>query len=150
MGRDTPEDSAVRARRVVCQRPGCEQLHANQRFCSRRCTTLVTRAQQSAAKRSEIARAGRLRLGREDTLRMIARVKYFGRTEDERIVLAWRYGKSAAKSARYRMRESARTAPARIQATDKGKAMGSASRDLAVDRSSVGSQGSVQGEDRQG
>jgi hypothetical protein len=45
---------------------------------------------------------------RGEVYRMIQRVKVLGATEDERIVLAWRYGKGAAKSARYRSSTSPR------------------------------------------
>lgn len=107
MERDTPEDSALRAgsgRR--CQRPGCKRLHANALYCSRRCTAIVTRARQTPERRAEIAGIGRMKQFRGEVYRMIQRVKYYGKTEDERIVLAWRYGKGCAKSARYRGRHS--------------------------------------------
>jgi hypothetical protein len=43
---------------------------------------------------------------RGEVYRMIQRVKYYGKTVDEQIVLAWRYGKGAAKSERYRGRKA--------------------------------------------
>lgn len=89
-----------------CERPGCGQLHQNAVYCSKRCTALVTRSRQSPERRSEIAYKGRMRQFRGEVFRMIQRVKYFGKTEDERIVLAWRYGKGCAKSARYRQRQT--------------------------------------------
>lgn len=36
---------------------------------------------------------------------MIQRVKYLGQTEDERLVLAWRYGLGAGKTRRYRQKK---------------------------------------------
>jgi hypothetical protein len=36
--------------------------------------------------------------------RMLLRVKVLADTEDARLILAWRYGKAAAKSERYRQR----------------------------------------------
>lgn len=69
---------------------------------------LLTRSLQSVEKRREIARAGRMKQFRGEVFRMIQRVKYYGRTEDERIVLAWRAGKRAAKSQRYRLKQDDR------------------------------------------
>lgn len=43
---------------------------------------------------------------RGEVFRMIQRCKVMGRTEDERLVLAWRYGLVAAKSRRYRARKA--------------------------------------------
>lgn len=41
-----------------------------------------------------------------DINRMVQRVKVLADSEDERLVLAWRYGKAAAKSDRYRQRKA--------------------------------------------
>jgi hypothetical protein len=48
-----------------------------------------------------------MRQFRGEVVRMIARCKYYGQTEDERLVLAWRYGLGAAKTRRYRAKASA-------------------------------------------
>jgi hypothetical protein len=106
MAGDPPEVPGVRARVRACSRVGCGRLHTNAQYCSRRCTAIVTRARQTPERRSEIAGIGRMKQFRGEVYRMIQRVKYYGKTVDEQIVLAWRYGKGAAKSERYRGRKA--------------------------------------------
>lgn len=89
-----------------CGNPECRRLHTNDKYCSKRCTAIVTRQGQSVEKRREIAGAGRMKQIRGEVFRMVQRVKYYGRTEDERIVLAWRYGRQAMFQSRYRQRKA--------------------------------------------
>jgi hypothetical protein len=103
MGRDHPDDSPLRAGRP-CGNPACGRLHGNAVYCSKRCTAITTRARQTPEQRRAIAKAGRMRQFRGEVYRMIQRVKVLGQTEDERIVLAWRYGKGCAKARRYRQK----------------------------------------------
>jgi hypothetical protein len=111
MGRDPSEDPALRARPWIgCQRSGCTRLHQNAKYCSKRCTAITTRARQTPERRSEIAYRGRMRQFRGEVYRMIQRVKVLGQTEDERIVLAWRHGKDAARTARWRAKQKASAA----------------------------------------
>lgn len=117
MGRDSAVSPAVRmgARARHCQRPGCGRIHFNAQYCSRRCTAIVTRSRQSPERRSEIAKRGRMKQFRGEVFRMLQRVKVLGNTVDEQIVLAWRYGKGAAKSQRYRVKQAVSGAADRIR-----------------------------------
>lgn len=97
-----------------CARPGCRQLAAKAGgYCSRSCTTRVTRARQTPERRTEIARAGRHGQRQDGLERLLARVKLATEDPDRRIVLAWQLGKAADKSARYRMRQFVRWQQAR-------------------------------------
>jgi hypothetical protein len=51
-----------------------------------------------------------MRQFRGEVVRMIARCKYYGRTEEERLVLAWRYGKGCTRTRRYRARQAVKGA----------------------------------------
>jgi hypothetical protein len=79
---------------------------ARQRFCSVSCASTGRCAQFWAGKSPEERREHAIALSRQRYAqqidRMLHRVKVLADTEDERIILAWRDGKQAAKSARYR------------------------------------------------
>jgi hypothetical protein len=59
---------------------------------------------QTPAERSARMRRARALQQQQELNRMLQRVKILADTEDERIVLAWRVGKMAGKSARWRQR----------------------------------------------
>jgi len=70
---------------------------------------IVMRAEQTPERRRQIAMIGRAAQRPQWLDRLLARVRVFGDTEEQRIVLAYRYGRMAAKTARYRtkrMKES--------------------------------------------
>lgn len=91
-----------------CARPGCARLAlADCTYCSRSCAMRVARAQQTPAKRREIALLGRDAQRREERERLLARVRWFAQTEEQRILLAYSLGKRVAKMARYRHRQTA-------------------------------------------
>jgi hypothetical protein len=93
-------------RRFPCARPGCPELAVRDGgFCSKRCTAIVTRAKQTPERRREIASAAAKSQGCDLMARLIARVKCFADTEDQRIVLAWRMGRASSSKRRYRQRQ---------------------------------------------
>ncbi len=86
---------------AVCQTP-----HRNAVYCSYACRNRGEWRRNTAA---GLAHSRKMR-GRQFALqmaRMIARVKVLGRTEDERLQLAWRYGLGASKHRRYRAKQRA-------------------------------------------
>lgn len=86
-----------------CHRPGCCGIATCAHgYCSNRCRAIVGRQKQTPERRLEIARMARAAQMTDGFERLLARVKTFARTEDQRILLAWRIGKQAAKSDRYR------------------------------------------------
>src|SRR5690348_16237273 len=99
-------DSTLRTGRP-CANPTCQRLHRNAKYCSKRCTARGVRSAQTCRERLALARRASAAYQAAMIARMIQRVKVLGRTEDERIVLAWRYGKSAAKSQRHRRKVAA-------------------------------------------
>jgi hypothetical protein len=62
-------------------------------------------ALQTAEARSAQMRRARWLQQRQDIHRMLQRVKVLADGEDARLVLAWRYGKRALKSARWRLKQ---------------------------------------------
>lgn len=98
----------TRRRRFPCHRPGCRRRAVKLGgFCSRSCTRSWQLALQTPEQRRARARHMRALQGRQEINRMVQRVKALADTEDERLVLAWRYGKQALKSARYRQKVAA-------------------------------------------
>lgn len=98
--------SAVRRGRL-CANPACGRLHRNEKYCSYSCRNAAEWAALTAEQRSAKAkRIAALRLAQQIN-RMILRVKVLADSEDERLVLAWRYGLRSSKSRRYRAKASA-------------------------------------------
>jgi hypothetical protein len=96
-------------RAFPCRRAGCCGAAASDgAYCSRRCTTIETRRLQGRERRSEIGRSARRAQRDDERERLLARVKLFARTEDERILLAYSLGKNADKTNRYRARRMRR------------------------------------------
>jgi hypothetical protein len=100
-----------------CGRDGCTTLivstprgpawFAKAIYCSRACRNAGEwrrNAQRSLAHAAKMQKA----YFATAIARMVQRVKYLGRTEDERIVLAWRHGLAASKQRRYRQKLEAR------------------------------------------
>lgn len=93
----------ARQRLFPCRRPGCRKLaYLVNTFCSTSCNRSFHLAQQTPEQRRVMCNRIRSLQWAQDINRMLLRVKALADTEDARLVLAWRYGKSAAKSARYR------------------------------------------------
>lgn len=102
----------MRARRYLCAYPGCRGMARRAgAFCSRSCgRRWVLLFKTSAAdRRAQMRHAIRMKFQR-DIARMLQRVKVLADTEDERLVLAWRYGKGAAKAQRYREKQKGQAA----------------------------------------
>lgn len=100
MGRDLSQDPAVRTGRP-CAHPKCGRLHRNATYCSIRCRNAAWWGEGQAV-RDAIGKRMRRAQQQQAIDRMITRCKVFADTEDERLVLAWRYGLSAARHRRYR------------------------------------------------
>lgn len=99
----------TKIRRYPCHRPGCRQRAVKLGgYCSKSCNrrwhlmALTTPEARSA----QMRRARALQM-QQQINRMLQRVKALADTEDARIILAWRYGKASAKTARYRERQAA-------------------------------------------
>lgn len=96
------------ARRYPCHRPGCRKKAVKLGgYCSRSCNRSWHLAMQSPEQRKAAASRMRAMQWAQEINRMLLRVKVLADREDERLVLAWRYGKMAAKSARYRRKVAA-------------------------------------------
>lgn len=94
------------ARTHPCGRPGCQKAaRVRCTYCSRSCATTMARAKQTPERRQALARQARATQRAEDRARLVARVKCFANTEEGRIWMAYQFGKSAAKVARYRERQ---------------------------------------------
>jgi hypothetical protein len=65
---------------------------------------------QTPAERSERMRRARALQQRQEINRMVQRVKAMADGEEARLVMAWRYGKVAGKSARYRRKRQEQAA----------------------------------------
>lgn len=92
-----------------CGRTGCRGLALpNCVYCSRSCAMTVLRANQTPEHRRRIALHARERQGANELRLMVERVKTLADTEDQRLALAWRLGKMAAKSERFRFRLKSR------------------------------------------
>lgn len=95
----------TRPKRFTCRRGGCTgRAGLDGGFCSRRCTMIDLRAMQGTAERHRIAMLGRQSQRKDEIERLLARVKLHANTERGRILLAFRLGKQADKSERYRGR----------------------------------------------
>ena len=93
----------------ACARQGCQTLHRNKTYCCRACRN-TGEWRKNVQKSLVHARKMKAAQFQQLIARMIQRVKYLGQTEDERIVLAWRYGLGASKQRRYRAKVAARRA----------------------------------------
>lgn len=76
-------------------------------YCSRSCNRAWHLAVLPADERRAMLRRIRALQWQQDTNRMLQRVKALADTEDARLILAWRYGKRAANTARYRRKGKA-------------------------------------------
>jgi hypothetical protein len=96
----------TKIRLYPCHRPGCRKRAVKLGgYCSRSCNRAWHLAMQTPAERSARMRRARALQQRQDINRMVQRVKALADGEEARLVMAWRYGKIAAKSARYRLRK---------------------------------------------
>lgn len=104
--RDPHEATAVRAGGRWKPCIICGRLHTNLACCSYQC-----RNKAGGARMAQTININRRKLFESQIRRMIARCKVLGQTEDERLILAWRYGLGASKARRFRQkaREAART-----------------------------------------
>lgn len=94
-----------------CRRAGCEGLALNRgSYCSRRCSMIVIRQNQTPERRREISIAARAKREADYHERMVARVMVLADTLEQRIILAYRFGRMADKTKRYRERLKARRA----------------------------------------
>ena len=104
------ENMVMRERRCTLLGCGRVLVNGNQKFCSQSHAMRHQRAQQTPEERSALGRRAQQAQGQDILQRLLARVKCFADTEDARIVLAWRLGKMAAKSRRYKLRRHRRQA----------------------------------------
>ena len=79
-------------------------------YCGRSCAMKALRATQTPERRREMARHAGLSYQPEWQARLLARVKCFAAGRDQQILLAYRYGRMAAKTWRYRARQQERQA----------------------------------------
>ena len=95
-------------RRYPCHRPGCDRLAVKLGgYCSRSCNrTWHLMALQTPAQRSAQMRKARRLQQQQGINRMLVRVRVLADSEDDRLVLAWRYGLRASKARRYRLRQA--------------------------------------------
>jgi hypothetical protein len=114
MGRDQSQESALqgksRPRRRgsrPCGNPECQQLHRNAKYCSYSCENAAAWKRLSAEQRRAKGSQLRQRQFVIDMQRMIARCKAYGGTEDERLIIAWRYGLGASRQRRRRQVKAA-------------------------------------------
>lgn len=91
-------------RRVYpCHRPGCEKLAVKLGgYCSHSCNRSWHLTLQGPEQRRACMTRIRALQWAQEMNRMIGRVRVLADTEEARLVLAWRYGKSARKAQRYR------------------------------------------------
>ena len=89
-----------------CANPACGQLHTNSVYCSYACRNT---GEWRKHVQTSLARARQMRRVQftQQIHRMIARCKVLGQTEDERLILAWRYGLGASKQRRFRAKADA-------------------------------------------
>ena len=85
-------------------------LRGGKLYCSKSCAMKATRAKQTPERRREMGRAAALSRQPEWQARLLARVKCFAAGRDQQILLAYRYGRMAAKTGRYRARHQERQA----------------------------------------
>jgi hypothetical protein len=98
----------MKPRRYPCHRPGCRVLAVRLGgYCSKSCNRTWHLAMQPVEQRRETLRRIRALQWQQSINRMLQRVKVLADTEDARLVLAWRYGKAAAKTRRYRQQRMA-------------------------------------------
>lgn len=90
----------------------CGAPHTNVAFCSRSCACRYTRSQQTPAQRKAMSIEARRKQSADVAERLLARVKCLADTERGRILAAFRLGKAAAKSQRYRDRQQTGTVTA--------------------------------------
>lgn len=96
----------TKVRRFPCHRPGCRRRAKRLGgYCSRSCNRRWHLAMIPAAQRQATCQRIRAMQWTQAMNRMLLRIKVMADTEDARLVLAWRYGKNAARSARYRERQ---------------------------------------------
>src|SRR5262249_47010696 len=99
----------MKRRRFPCHRPGCrKRTRKLGSYCSRSCNRIwhLMALQTPEQRQAQMKRARDLQ-HQQEINRMLLRVKALADTEDERLMLAWRYGKAALKSARYRQKVAA-------------------------------------------
>jgi len=103
--RDHKADYA-RKRKYPCKRVPCEGRAVNAGgFCSRSCNRSWHLAQMTPEARRVAAMKAVVGRGSLQIARLLQRVKVLADGEDARILLAWRIGKIARKSARFREKQ---------------------------------------------
>lgn len=96
----------------ICQRPGCSRFtkHSGNLYCSRSCVMKHTRSKQTPEERSALGRKARMVQEGDRLHRLIARC-LLQPTIELQILAGYRYGLSASKQRRFRVRRA--TAPRR-------------------------------------
>ena len=89
-----------------CGNPTCTQLHTNRVYCSYACRNTGEWRKHVTDGLIHV-RAMKQRQFALLMQRMVQRVRYLGRTEEERLILAWRAGLGASKGRRYRAKRAA-------------------------------------------
>lgn len=89
-----------------CRRHGCASLAARaDSYCSKRCTMMAIRARQTPEERSRLGRQARAAQRQDNRERLMARVCCCATTLEDRLWLAYQYGRQAKNCARYRVRK---------------------------------------------
>ena len=103
----------------ICKHEDCTNRlpKGNREYCGRSCAFSATRRKETFAERQQRAHAARYAQRSDLEARMVARVKVLADGHEAQLVLAWRLGKMAAKSARFRDRRHKHAAVGQMKET---------------------------------